>query len=317
MDIDNARLVAEIAHRGSFADVARERGVDPSLVSRTIAATESELGFRLFQRTTRRVTLTEAGEIFLRRIEALIDDFDSARDDALAVSAGPIGRLRMTAAVAFGQNVIVPLIPRFRAAYPQVDLELIFSDANLNLVTERVDLAVRHGGQVTGDLVVTKLQDTTYRVCASPAYIERAGRPHSPRDLAEHECLRFALPGFRSRWLFRKVGGEPFEVPVGGGLVTSGALALHGLALAGMGPALLANWLVDEDIAAGRLVDLFPDHQVTATTFETAVWLLYPSRSFLPLKVRAMIDFLKSEAPRRSDSDPAAHKRIGPSDRGR
>ena len=294
MDIDDARLLAEIAHRGSFADAARDRDVGPSSISRIVSALETELGFRIFQRTTRRVTLTEAGEIYLRRIGSAVDDFESARDDALAVSVGPVGRLRMTATVAFGQKVVVPIVPLFKARYPRVDLELVFSDANLDLVTERIDLAVRHGAQLTGDLVVTKLRDTTYRVCASPAYLERAGRPRAPRDLSERECLRFALPGFRSRWLFRIAGSEAFEVPVRGGLVASGALAMHGLTLAGMGPALLADWLVDEDLAAGRLIDLFPEFQVTATTFETAVWLLYPSRSFLPLKVRAMIDFLKA-----------------------
>jgi DNA-binding transcriptional LysR family regulator len=304
MEIENARLLTEIAHRGSFAEVARDRSVDLSSVSRTVSAIESELGFRIFQRTTRRVVLTEAGEIYLRRIEAIVEDFDSARDDALAVSAGPAGRLRMTATVAFGQKIIVRLIPRFRETYPAVDLDLILSDANLDLVTDGVDLAVRLGAQMSGDLVVTRLRDTTYRVCASPSYLARAGRPNSPRELSGRDCLRFALPGFRTRWLFRKAGQErretdheafqeAFEVPVQGSVVVSGALALHELALAGMGPTLLGDWLVDEDIAAGRLVDLFPDYQVTATTFETAVWLIYPSRSFLPLKVRAMIDFLK------------------------
>jgi len=296
MNLDNARLLTEMLHRGSFAEVARDRGVDPSWISRAIAAAESELGFRVFQRTTRRVTLTEAGEIYLRRIEALVDEFDQARDDALAVSAGPVGRLRMTTTVAFGQRVIVPLISRFRAAYPELELEVVLSDTNLDLVAERIDLAVRLGAQVSGDFVVTKLRDTTYRVCASPEYLERVGSPAAPADLSERDCLRFALPGFRNRWHFRKDEGEAFEVPIGGSVVMSGALALRDLALAGMGPALLADWLVDEDIAAGRLCDLFPSHQVTATTFETAVWLIYPSRSFLPRKVRAMTDFLKGEA---------------------
>lgn len=298
MNVEHARLLIEITHRGSFADVARDRDVDPSWISRTIAAAEAELGFRVFQRTTRRVVLTEAGEIYTRRIEALVDDFDQARDDALAISAGPIGRLKMTATVAFGQRVIVPLIPRFKAAYPEVDLELILSDTNLNLVSERLDLAVRLGANISGDLVATKLLDTTYRVCASPAYLEREGRPTSPQDLSARDCLCFALPGFRSRWVFREAGGAPFEVPVSGSLIMSGALPLRTLALAGMGPALLGNWLVDEDIAQGHLVDLFPHLEATATTFETAVWLLYPSRSFLPLKVRAMIDFLKRETSR-------------------
>lgn len=295
MDLNDARLLIEIARRGSFAEVARDRGVDPSWVSRMVAGIEQALGFRLFQRTTRRVALTEAGEIYLRRIQLIAEEFDQARDDALAVTRGPVGILRMTATVAFGQTVLVPLIPQFRNVYPGVALDLLLTDATVNLVSDRIDLAIRHGPSVTGDMVVTKLRTTRYRVCASPTYLAQVGAPTHPQELAHRPCLRFALPGFRSRWLFREASAGPVtEVEVGGDITVSGGLALHSLALAGQGPALLADWLIDADIAAGRLIDLFPGWQVTATSFETAVWLLYPSRSFLPRKVRAMIDFLKA-----------------------
>lgn len=296
MDVGHATLLMEIAQRGSFADVARARDVDPSWVSRTVASIEDELGFRIFQRTTRRVVLTEAGDIYLRRAKTIADELDQARDEALSVTKGPVGTLRMTTTVAFGQKVIVPLLPRFRADYPGVSIELVLNDTNLNLVAERLDLAIRLGPGVTGDLVVSKLQETRYRVCASPDYLAQHGWPSTPAELSRRDCLRFSLPGFRSRWIFRGEDGAAEEVEVSGSIVASGALALHSLALAGMGPALLANWLVDGDIATGRLVDLFPHKQVTATTFGTAVWILYPSRSFLPQKVRAMIDFLKEEA---------------------
>jgi DNA-binding transcriptional LysR family regulator len=294
MDAKHARLLIDIAHRGSFAEVARERGIDPSWVSRMIASTEAELGFRLFQRTTRRVVLTEAGELYLRRVEVIANEFDQALDEALAVSRGPVGVLRMTTTVAFGEKVIVPLLPRFREVFPAVELDIILSDINLDLVADRIDLAVRLGAGVTGDLVVSKLMNTRYFVCVSPEYLHREDRPVTPEELAARDCLLFSLPGFRSRWTFRNAAGVLTEVPVKGGIIVSGALALRTLALVGAGPALLADWLVGEDIVAGRLVDLFPDHRVTATTFETAVWLLYPSRSFLPQKVRAMIDFLRS-----------------------
>ncbi|MCA8931697.1 MAG: substrate binding domain-containing protein, partial [Rhodospirillaceae bacterium] len=157
----------------------------------------------------------------------------------------------------------------------------------------------RLGTRVAGDVVAAKLADTAYRVCASPDYLAREGRPERPEDLAECDCLRFALPGFRARWLFADLAGGTVDVPVKGSIQVSGALALRTLALAGMGPSLLADWLVDADIADGRLVDLFPSHRVTATSFETAVWLIYPSRAYLPQKVRAMIDFLRGAVPRR------------------
>jgi DNA-binding transcriptional LysR family regulator len=296
MDAGHVRLLIDIAQRGSFAAVARARGIDPSSVSRMIAAIEGELGFRLFQRTTRRVVPTEAGALYLRRVEAIAEELEQARDAALAVSTGPVGVLRMTTTVAFGEKIVVPLLPRFRAAFPGVALDVVLSDANLDLIAERIDLAVRLGPGVAGDLVVSKLMDTRYCVCASPGYLRRAGRPRAPADLAPRDCLLAALPGFRSRWIFRNAAGALTEVAVKGAITVSGALALRSLALAGAGPALLADWLAGADLAAGRLVDLFPKHRVTATTFETAVWLLYPSRAFLPHKVRAMIDFLRSAA---------------------
>lgn len=296
MDAEHAALLAEIARCGSFAEVARDRAVDPSWVSRTVAAIEAELGFRIFQRSTRRVALTEAGDAYLRDALPAIEALERARDDALSLARGPLGTLRLTTTVAFGQKVIVPMLPAFRRAFPSVKVDLVLSDGNLDLIAERIDLAVRLGPEVFGDLVAARLHDTRYRVCASPDYIARHGRPARPAELSQRDCLRFALPGFRSHWLFRDDRGDIEKVAVDGSLTASGALALHALAVAGMGPALLANWLVDDDLAQGRLVDLFPDLRVAATSFETAIWVLYPSRSFLPEKVRAMVDFLRGEA---------------------
>ncbi|MBD2248413.1 hypothetical protein H6G26_34235 [Nostoc sp. FACHB-888] len=127
----------------------------------------------------------------------------------------------------------------------------------------------------------------------SPAYLEREKYLHVPDDLRVHKCLLFTLPNFRSRWLFRDSNGTVSEVPIEGDIVISNALGLRDCALAGMGPALLANWLIDEDIAQGKLIDLFANYHVTATDFETAAWLLYPSKTYLPNKVRVMINFLK------------------------
>ena len=293
MDTDSMRLFVEVARRGNFAAVARDRDVDPSSVSRAVALLEDELGVRLFQRTTRRVMLTEAGEIYLARVSALVDELDYARDEARGASAGPAGTLRLTASVAFGYTCLVPLLPEFRQRFPGVKLELLLTDAVLDLVAERVDLAVRLGRRFDADFIATKLFDTQYRVCASPAYLKGKKAPKSPEELQQHSCLLFALPDFRSRWLFRDRKGAVQEVPVHGDVTILNALALRACALAGMGPVLLANWLIDEDIKKGRLIDLFPKYRVTATEFDTAIWLLYPSRSHLPNKVRVMIDFLK------------------------
>lgn len=299
MDLQNLRLFVEVARRGSFAAVARDRHFDPTSVSRAVATLEAELGFRLFQRTTRRMALTEAGALYLERVEALVDELGHAADAARAVQSGPIGNLRLTTSVAFGQTCIVPLLPAFRAAYPALKLELLLTDANLGLIADRIDLAIRLGPRSDDNLIGVKLFDTRYRVCASPAWLDRAGPLTAPEELEAHSCLLFDLPDFRTRWLFRDGAGRERQVAVQGEVVISNALALRDCCLAGMGPALLADWLIDEDIAAGRLCDLFPDYQVTATDFETAARLLYPSRAFLPNKVRVAIDFLRDRLARR------------------
>lgn len=154
------RMFVEVARRGSFAAAARDRDVDPSSVSRAVALLEEELGVRLFQRTTRRVALTEAGEIYLARVTALVDELDFARDEARGVSTGPVGTLRLTASVAFGNTCLVPLLPEFRERYPGVKLELLLTDTVLDLVAERVDLAIRLGRRFDADFIATKLFDT-------------------------------------------------------------------------------------------------------------------------------------------------------------
>jgi len=292
MDTALLRVFLDVVKRGGFAAVARDSNVDPSSISRAIATLESELGARLFQRTTRKLTLTEAGESFLARVGPLVDELERAREEVAMIGAEPSGTLRLTASVAFGQLCLVPLLPAFCSAFPRLNLELLMTDSNLDLIADRIDLAIRLAPSYRGDVIGSKLFATRYRVVASPAYLAREGAPKTPHDLRARNCLRFPLPDFRERWLFRR-GAVLEEVPVHGSLVLSTALALRSAAIDGLGPVLLADWHVREDFAKGRLVDLFPDHEVTATSFDTAAWLLYPSRKYLPHKVRATIDFLR------------------------
>ncbi len=301
MDFETLRTVALVADQGSFAAAARVLGRDPSSVSRAVSAAEDELGLRLFQRTTRALSRTEEGDLFLARILPLLDEFDAAREAATAVRTAPAGTLKMTASVAFAHECIVPHLAAFRAAYPDVSVELLPTDANLDIAANGIDLAIRLAAAPSGDLISTRLLTTRYRVCAAPAYLDRLGPIHAPEELAAHDCLRFALPDYRTRWRFRRGQGAAFDVPVTGSVVIANALSLRRAALDGLGPVLLADWLVLDAIGAGELVDLFPDHDCTATEFDTGAWALYPSRSFLPRKVRVMIDFLRTCL-----SDPAA-----------
>lgn len=294
MDLNDFKLLHLVARQGSFAAAARVMSVDPSAVSRNVAAIEAKLGLRVFQRSTRRLSVSEEGAVLLARTAPLLEEFDRALDQARTARRAPSGRLRMTASVAFGEVCMLPHMAAFRTAYPEITLELVLSDANVDLLAEEVDLAVRLAPAPEGDFITTRLCDTRYHVCATPDYLDRCGVPDTPQDLSAHDCLRMTRPYHAAHWLFRDPGGAVSEVTVTGSLTISNALALRSAARQGLGPALLADWLVAQDLAAGRLVDLFPHLRATATGFETAAWLLYPSRAYLPAKTRVMVDFLKS-----------------------
>jgi DNA-binding transcriptional LysR family regulator len=297
MDLQALTLLADVARLGSFAAVARARGWDPSAVSRSIAALEADLGLRLFQRTTRRLALTEAGDLYLTRALPLLEELQRIGDQARAAQTVPRGLLRLTASVTFGQAILMPLLPAFRARCPEVGLECLFTDQNLDLTQDRIDLAVRLGPAVEGDVIASRLMTTRYRVVASPAYLAGSPALDGPADLARHRLLLFTIRPFRSRWLFRDAAGTVHEQPVAGDVAVSPAGAILDAALAGMGVALLPDYLTDPRIAEGRLAHLLPQWDVAATTFDTGAWLVYPSRAFVPAKTRAMIDFLREHLP--------------------
>jgi DNA-binding transcriptional LysR family regulator len=293
MDISVLQIFVEVVRQGSFAAVARDRNIDPSSVSRTIAGLEAELGVRLLQRTTRQLSPTEAGMSYFARIEPLVEEIQQATDIATDVSGQPKGTLRVTASGSFGLKCIVPLLPKFEQLYPELTMDLLLTDAVVDLFAERIDVAVRLGLMEDSTLIAEHLMPTHYAVCASPGYLKKSGKLKHPNDLASHNCLLFPLAGFRSRWIFQDQQGELSEIPVSGRTIISSAIGLQQCAIAGMGLALLPNWLVDSDLQAGALVNVFPEYNLTATNFSTAAWLVYPSRTYVPLKVRMFIEFLK------------------------
>ena len=295
MDVQTLKLLSLVRSLGSFAATARRLDLDPSSVSRSVAAAEAELGFRIFERSTRHLVPTEAGEAFLVRTESVTDAFDQALDVARAARHVPEGRLRLTASVAFGEVCLLPHLAEFRERYPKIALDLVLSDANLDLLAERVDLAVRLAPELTGELVATRLMSTCYRVCAAPDYLRRHGHPGKPEDLRAHACLRLGIADQGGVWRFRSKGGDVDAIEVSGPLTVSTPLALRSMARRGLGPALLADWLVAEDLERGDLIDLFPQWEAYAVRPDTAAWLVYPSRRFLPVKTRIMVDFLKNK----------------------
>lgn len=296
MELALLQTFADVARRGSFAAVAREEGVDPSSVSRRVAALEETLDLTLFERTTRRLSLTEAGRIYLDRVGPIIEGLAEAADNARDAVTEPSGLLRVTTSVAFGERWLTPRLARFRASFPKVQIELILSDAQIDIAAEGIDVALRLGSNVEGTFIVSKLFDVRYRAVASRSYLERMGQPAGPADLQDHDGIFFALPRFGPRWRFRTApGSKKIEVHPRPTLAISNALAIRRAALEGLGVALLADWTVAGDLERGKLIDLFPVYEASATDFDAAVWTAYPSRGYMPARLRVFLDFVRGE----------------------
>lgn len=294
MDTELARIFVAVVRAGSLAGVARDRGASPSSVSRAIAALERRIGARLLQRTTRRLAPTEAGQRYFERIEPLLEELEAA--EALAAGGGqvPRGTLRITAPLTFAQLSLVPALPRFAERYPQLSFELVLTDALVDYIAERIDVGIRLGRIPDSSMVATRLCRMPYALCASPAYLRWRGTPRRPPDLSKHDVVRFPLAGVGAAWRFRR-GRRVVQVPVSSRLSAANGVALRIAAEAGMGITLLPRWNVARQLEEGTLVELLPEWTATASEFDGAAWLLYPSRAFLPAKVRAFVDWVKDE----------------------
>lgn len=285
-----------VIRHGSFAAAAREQNVDPSSVSRAVASLETELGTRLFIRSTRQLALTEAGAAFAERLGLVLEELAQARSAAVDAVGEVRGRLRVTMSNAFALHCLSPLLPAFFETHPALELDLQLTESPMDLVAERVDVALRLGNLRDSNLVAVPLFQIRYRIVASPAWIRAQKVPlRDPLDLKSVPCLCFAMVGYRDCWQFTQVGGgETVEFLVRPRMVATNALMLREGALAGLGPTLLADWMSDDDVAAGTLIDVFPHHTVRTANAPSTAWAVYPSRNYVPAKVRVFIDFLQA-----------------------
>ena len=295
MDTTTLELFMEVMQQRNFTDVARTHGLAPSSVSRCMTGLEKELGIRLFQRTTRKLQPTEAGLVYFERLGTFLGDLESARQIAADLSEEPKGTLRLTAATVFGQKHIVPLLPLLAEKYPTLAVELNLTDAYLDLVEERIDIAIRLGTLLDSSYIAKRLAPMRFYICASPGYIEKRGYPTLPHHLTEFDCLLFPRSGYSLNWLFIDKQLHTVNVKIVGKTLITNSSAIKQCTLMGMGLSLLPDWLVREELTSGTLVQLFQDYKVTATNFDSAIWLVYPSREYLPLKTRVFIDLLNEQ----------------------
>lgn len=289
-DLEAIEAFITLADAGSFALAGRRLGRDPTIVSRRVQALEARLGVRLAERSTRRVTLTEAGRAYLDRVRPLLRELTSADRDIGAFAHGaPRGHLRLSLPTSFGRMWLSPMIADFLKAHPQVTIEAEFSNRFVDIIGEQFDLAVRLGVLPDSRLVARRLFPRRRLVCASPGYLASAAPLHHPGDIAHHACLRYTGKVNPAVWEFLDRDNRLLTVPIEGALASDEAEVLIDAAVAGLGLLYGTDWLVARQLASGELVRVLADWRIPD---EGAIHIVTPSLAGLPSKTRAFSDWL-------------------------
>ena len=282
MDILSLRLFLRIAALGGVTAAAQDLSLSPASASARLVKLEETLGIRLFNRTTRSVSLTTDGEAFLPYAQQIIETLETGLSAVKGQGAEAEGLLRITMPGSFGRMYIIPALAEFHARHPLVSLDLRLSDAVLDVVEGAYDLIIRNAPLVDSSLIVRKLASDRRILVASPTYLQRHGTPSRPEQLAEHKCVSLADA---TRWTFEN--GQTISVPQS--FAIDDGEALRQMLELGLGIGIKSVWNASESLKSGLLVEVMPEFPLVTNS---AIWLLYPSRRIIPPKVHAMIDFL-------------------------
>ena len=287
-DLNAALVLVRVVQEGSFRGAGRALGMPKTTVSRKIAELEEQLGVQLLQRTTRTLALTDSGAAFVEEAESAIARLEAAEAAVTELHAEPRGKLRVTATIPVGEQFLAPIVAEFLDAFPSVEVMVHLTDRQVDLVSERFDVAIRAGELPDSSLVAKLIGTSAYRVVANAAYLARHGTPTRPSELSSHACLRFTKAGTAARttWPFRS-GKRVIEVPVAGRLVSDDFVVLRTAAERGAGFARLPTAVVHASIREGRLVSVL-DAFAPATT---PLHILHVGARRLPSRTRAFIDF--------------------------
>ncbi|MFZ5728189.1 MAG: LysR family transcriptional regulator [Pseudomonadota bacterium] len=287
-DMEALGVFARVVELRSFAAAAEDLKLSKATVSKAVGRLETRLGARLFNRTSRRLALTETGAQLAERARRLLADAEAAEDDILARSAQPRGLVRLAAPMSFGLIELAPILPDFLAQYPEVSIDLHMSDDKIDLVGMGFDLALRIADLPDSSLVARRIRTVERMVVAAPAYLERHGRPTHPSHLAEHACLGYAYLPTPETWRFSGPGGEQVAVRPAGPLRANNAEALLPALEAGVGLAVQPDFIVRDCLAKGRLTAVLPEWRSPPI----ALHLVSPPGGPRPVRITALADYL-------------------------
>jgi DNA-binding transcriptional LysR family regulator len=296
--IDSAALFVEVAERGSFAGAARHLGRSPASVTRAVADLEARLGVRLLNRTTRAVSLTDAGTRFLTGARRVLAEFDEIERAAAGEGAAPHGELRITAPIMFGRLHVVPIVVEFLQRFPDVSVALTLLDRPVDLVEEGLDAALRIGPLAESSAIATRVGEVRQIVVAAPGYVRERGAPAAPADIEAHTIVAFPNISSSERWSFRDRDGRALRIAIKPRLIVNTSEAAIAAALSGFGVTQVLSYQAAEELASGALVRLLQD-------FEGEAWpvhLLYPGGRHPPPKLRAFLDLAAPRLRRRLEA---------------
>lgn len=289
MDKLTSMLVfCRVATSGNFSQAARELRISPAMVTKHIASLESLLSIRLLNRTTRKVSMTEAGESYLRLCQNLLSDIEEGESSLSELSHHPSGTLRLAAPIDFGILRLPPAIAGYLQRFPDIRIDINYQDRKVNLVEDGFDIAIRIGALPDSSLVAVPLMKQQLLCCASPDYLHQQGRPKHPTELRKHNCLTYSYSSTNNDWHFRK-GGESHAIKASGRLNANNGRAMAAVAAQGVGIILKPQFIVQDFIDRGELVAILEDYELPRSD----VYAVYPHRRFLPAKMRSFIDYLK------------------------
>ena len=287
-DLEGFAIFAKVAELRSFALAAKDLELSKATVSKAIARLEKKLGARLFNRTSRRIALTDAGQRLANRAGRILAEGEAAESEALAQSASPRGLLRLAVPMSFGLKEVAPLLPEFLAKYPEISVDLHLSDAVVDLIGAGFDAALRIAALPDSSLRARRLRDVNRYLLAAPAYLKRHGRPTHPRDLTRHACLCYAYLPTPDVWSFVSDAGKEVQIRPTGPLRANNADALAPALFAGLGLAVQPDFVVGDALADGSLEVVMPDWSPPPI----ALHLIMPPGSPRPARVEALAAFL-------------------------
>jgi len=281
------KVFEKVAKHNSFSAAAVDMGLSKAMVSKHIASLENSLDVLLFNRTTRRISLTESGAAYLERVKHILADIEETELAVSSLSSEPRGTLRVAAPTSFGAFHLARAIGGYKQIYPDVHIEMILTEQRQDLVEDSIDLAIRVGQLANSSLIAKRLASARMVVCGSPTYFEKYGLPKTPDDLIDHKCLIYSLRTPTKEWLFQK-DGKQFSLSVFGDIRSNKSDALRIAAMQDSGLIQLPTYMTGLDIKEGRLQTVLEDYEPP----ESPINALYPHRKHLSAKVRTFVDYL-------------------------